>query len=76
VRTSILLWSAFSGVVVGIIADVALIGAVLLLSFVAPPAVDRLMHARWALTIAGCVLALVLVAAAVLGYLEGDLKTV
>jgi hypothetical protein len=76
VRTSILLWSAFSGVVIGIIADAALIGAVLLLGFLAPSVLDRLMHGRWALPLAGCVLTLVLVAAALLGYLEGELKTV
>jgi hypothetical protein len=73
---SILLWSAFSGVVLGVIADVALIATALLVSFLAPATFDRLMHARWAMAIAAFVLASVLVAGGVLGYLEGELKTV
>jgi hypothetical protein len=74
VRASILLWSALSGVVMGIVADALLVGLVLLVSFVAPATVDRLMHARWAVAIAAIILTLVLIAGAVLGYLEGELK--
>jgi hypothetical protein len=76
VRASILLWSALSGIVMGIVADAMLVGVALLVSFVAPSATDRLIHARWAVAIAAIVLALVLVAGAVLGYLEGELKAV
>lgn len=75
-RASILLWSALSGVVMAVVADALLVGLALLVSFVAPATVDRLMHARWAGAIVATFLALVLVAGAVLGYLEGELKAV
>jgi len=76
VRASILLWSALSGVVMGVVADAVLVGVALLASFVAPTAADRLIHARWAVAIAALVLGLILVAGAMLGYLEGELKAV
>lgn len=75
-RTSILLWSTFSGVVIGILADAGLVAVALVVSYVAPASVGRLMQARWVIAIGAAVLALVLVIGAVLGYLEGELKTV
>jgi hypothetical protein len=73
-RSSILLWSAGSGLIVGVIADLLLAGALLVLSSLLPDAMPRAAQraghaAFWVL------LALIPAACAVLGYLEGQLKT-
>ena len=72
-RASILAWSAFSGLVLGLFCGVALLAAVLAgLELVAPGAA-RAME-RWRpLLLALCLVVLPLLGA-VLGYLEGRLK--
>jgi hypothetical protein len=74
VRTSILLWSTASGVILGVFIDATLIGIALLLGTVLPFVSSRL-HQRWLLVSAACLLAAIPVILAVLGYLEGQLKT-
>jgi len=73
VRTSILLWSAASGAILGLFMDATLIGVALLLEAVVPGiATVRLQH-RW-VTAAVAVLAVIPLVLAVLGYFEGQLK--
>lgn len=74
-RASILLWSTASGLILGLFIDATLIGVALLLSAVVPGMSPRL-HYRWLKISALVVLAVVPLLAAVLGYLEGQLKTV
>lgn len=74
-RTSILLWSTASGVILGVFVDATLIGVALLLGTLLPFASARLHH-RWLLLAAAAVLVAIPVVMAVLGYLEGQLKTV
>ena len=73
-RASILFWSTASGVILGIFFDATLVGVALLLSAVFPAAASRLNH-RWFITLAAVALVSVPVVLAVLGYLEGELKT-
>jgi hypothetical protein len=73
VRTSILLWSTASGIILGIFFDATLIGVALLLSAVFPSAINRLNH-RWFVALSTVVLVSVPIFLAVLGYLEGELK--
>jgi hypothetical protein len=75
VRTSILLWSTASGLILGLFIDATLIGVALLLSIVVPVASARL-HYRWLWVTAMAVLVGIPVAMGVLGYLEGQLKAV
>jgi hypothetical protein len=72
-RTSILLWSAGSGLIVGVLADLLLTGAVLLIASLLPDSAPRGAQ-RIAQTAFWVLLALIPLAAAVLGYLEGQLK--
>ena len=72
-RTSILLWSAGSGLIVGVLADLLLTGAVLLIASFLPDSTPRGAQ-RIAQTAFWVHLALIPLAAAVLGYLEGQLK--
>lgn len=72
-RTSIVLWSAFSGAVLGLFIDATLIGVALLLSTAMPGLLPRLQQ-RWIALSAVTVLGLILVGAVTLGYLEGQLK--
>ena len=74
-RTSIVWWSTISGAVLGLFIDATLIGVALLLSAVVPGAPARFEH-RWLTVAALVVLAAILVAMSVLGYLEGQLKAV
>src|SRR4051812_25950904 len=74
-RTSILLWSTASGAILGIFLDATLLGVALLLSALLP-AVGMRLHHRWIAISGAVVLVLIPVALAVLGYLEGELKTV
>ena len=74
-RASILLWSTASGLILGLFIDATLIGVALLLSAVIPGFSPR-MHYRWLKVSALVLLALVPLIAGVLGYLEGQLKTV
>jgi hypothetical protein len=74
-RTSILLWSTASGIILGVFIDATLIGVALLLGTLLPFVSSRLHH-RWLLVSAAVVLTLIPIVMAVLGYLEGQLKTV
>jgi hypothetical protein len=74
-RTSILLWSTASGLILGLFIDATLMGVALLLSAVIPGLSPRLQH-RWVGVSAAAVLALIPLVLSVLGYLEGQLKTV
>ena len=73
-RASILLWSTASGIILGLFIDATLIGVALLLTALVPGLSARL-QARWLAIAAACVLAAIPLAMAVLGYLEGKLKT-
>jgi hypothetical protein len=75
VRASILLWSTASGLILGIFIDATLIGVALLLSAVIPGLSTRL-HYRWLRIAVSIVLAAIPLAMGVLGFLEGQLKTV
>jgi hypothetical protein len=72
-RTSILVWSGFSGAVLGIFVDAILIGIALLASAVVPGVYARFSQ-RWVSVAAIAILAAIPAAAAVLGILEGRLK--
>jgi len=73
VRTSIVLWSAVSGAILGLFIDATLIGVALLFSTAVPGLMPRLQQ-RWIAVTAVAVLALILTASVVLGFLEGQLK--
>jgi hypothetical protein len=75
VRASSLLWSTASGLILGIFIDATLIGVALLLSAVIPDVSARL-HYRWLRISASLVLAGIPLVMGVLGFLEGQLKTV
>jgi predicted acyltransferase len=75
VRASILFWSTASGVILGVFLDATLIGVALLLSSLFPALANRLHH-RWLGILAAVILVAVPVVLAVLGYLEGELKTI
>jgi hypothetical protein len=75
VRASILLWSTASGVILGLFVDATLIGVALLLSAIVPGVSVRLHH-RWLTMGAVIVLAAIPFVLGVLGYLEGELKSV
>ena len=72
-RASIIVWSVASGVAMGLVADVALIGADVVLALLLPDVRPRL-NQRWFAIGAATVLAAVPIALAVLGYFEGELK--
>ncbi len=74
-RLSILFWSTISGVILGLFLDATLVGVALLVGTVLPGLGGRL-HQRWILASAIVVLALIPLTFAVLGYLEGELKSV
>lgn len=73
-RTSIVLWSAFSGAIIGLFIDATLIGVALSFSAMIPSVFVRLQH-RWVVIGAVALLTLILTASVALGYLEGQLKT-
>ncbi len=73
-RMSILLWSTASGLILGLFLDATLMGVALLLSAIAPGILPRLQH-RWLGIATALVLALIPLFLGVLGYLEGQLKT-
>ncbi|MEO7086219.1 MAG: hypothetical protein ABI442_09355 [Gemmatimonadaceae bacterium] len=75
-RTSIVLWSTASGTILGLFADALLIGVGLLLSPLIPAAVGARLHARWLSIATVVVLASIPAGLSVLGYLEGQLKSV
>lgn len=73
-RTSIVLWSAISGAILGLFVDATLIGVALLFSTVFPGLLARVQQ-RWIAVSAVAGLLLILSASIALGYLEGQLKT-
>jgi len=73
-RTSILVWSTVSGALLGLFIDATLLGIVVLVSTVVPALGTRLQH-RWLAVSSVVVLAIIPTAMAVLGFLEGQLKT-
>ena len=74
-RASILLWSTASGLILGIFIDATLIGVALLLSSLIPGVSARL-HYRWLRIAVMVLLAVIPLAMSVLGFLEGQLKSV
>lgn len=72
-RGSILLWSTFSGVLLGFFADALLIGVWLVLSSFIPGASNRAV-ARTLAVLGAVVFTLLPLIGAVLGFLEGRLK--
>lgn len=73
-RTSILVWSTVSGALLGLFIDATLLGIAVLASTVVPAFGTRLQH-RWFAMSAVVLLAIIPAAMAVLGFLEGQLKT-
>lgn len=72
-RASIILWSAGSGVLLGLFIDALLIGIWMVASAVVPSIAPR-NFPRWAMVGAALLLTAVPLAAMILGYLEGRLK--
>jgi len=72
-RASVLLWSAGSGIVIGLIFDALLVGAWMVTANFLPMIAPRSLP-RWALVLTLAGLAVIPLAAAALGYLEGRLK--
>jgi hypothetical protein len=74
VRASILLWSTASGVILGLFIDATLIGVAVLASAVLPSLGVR-FQTRWLAVSSAVLLTLIPATLAVLGFLEGRLKT-
>jgi hypothetical protein len=74
-RTSILLWSTASGLILGIFLDATLIGVALLLGTLFPGVSARMHHRALTIT-AALLLCAVPFVMGVLGFLEGRLKTI
>ena len=72
-RASIIIWSAGSGILLGLFVDAAMLGIWLLLSSVIPAMAPRQLP-RWFAALASLALAAVPIAAGILGFLEGRLK--
>lgn len=72
-RTSILLWSAASGLIVGVLADLVLAGLILLLVSLLPEGIARAAD-RFGRTALWLLLASIPLAFTALGFLEGRLK--
>jgi hypothetical protein len=72
-RASIIVWSAGSGLLLGLFVDAALIGVWMVLSSLLPSLAPRAFP-RWAAAVAAAVLVAVPIATTVLGLLEGRLK--
>lgn len=72
-RASVILWSAGSGLLLGLFADAALVGLWIILSAGLPGLAPRPVP-RWAAAMAAVFLAAVPIVATVLGLLEGRLK--
>jgi hypothetical protein len=73
-RASIIMWSAGSGVLLGLLMDAVIVGLWTLLG-VALPALAPRQVPRWLGALMVVLLAALPVVAGVLGYLEGRLKT-
>lgn len=73
-RASILLWSTVSGAILGLFIDATLVGVAVLASAVFPGLSAR-MQQRWVATSSLALLVAILLTMAILGFLEGQLKT-
>jgi hypothetical protein len=72
-RASVLLWSAGSGIIIGLIFDALLVGAWMVTANFLPALAPRSLP-RWAMVLSVAALAAIPLAAGVVGYLEGRLK--
>lgn len=72
-RASVLLWSAGSGVVLGLILDALIFGAWMVASNFLPALSPRVLP-RWATLTSILALSLIPLVAGLIGYLEGRLK--
>jgi small-conductance mechanosensitive channel len=72
-RASVLMWSAGSGIVIGLIFDALLVGAWMVASNFLPSISPRSLP-RWAMIVTIAGLAVIPIVACLLGYLEGRLK--
>ncbi len=72
-RTSILAWSAFSGVLLGVFADVLLIGVWAIAATLAPTISGR-VPTSWSRPFGIAILVLIPLVLGVIGLLEGRLK--
>jgi hypothetical protein len=72
-RASIILWSAGSGLLLGLFVDAAVIGIWMLVGALVPALTPRTVP-RWAAALSLLVLSAIPIVAATLGYLEGRLK--
>jgi hypothetical protein len=72
-RASIIIWSAGSGLLLGLFIDAAVIGVWLVLSSLVPNLAPRFFP-RWAAALSVVLLGAVPLFAATLGFLEGRLK--
>lgn len=74
-RASILLWSAGSGIILGLILDALIFGAWMVAANFLPSLSPRVLP-RWATLISVAALSLVPIVAGLIGYLEGRLKLI
>jgi hypothetical protein len=72
-RASILMWSAGSGIALGLILDALLVGAWIVASNFLPSLAPRSLP-KWAMIATVAALTMIPLAACLLGYLEGRLK--
>ena len=72
-RASVLLWSAGSGVLLGLILDALIFGAWMIAANFLPALSPRVLP-RWATLISIVALVLIPIVAGLIGYLEGRLK--
>ncbi len=72
-RASIIIWSAGSGVLLGLFLDAAMLGIWLVVSSMVPAMAPRQLP-RWFAALAVLALAAVPIATGIVGYLEGRLK--
>jgi hypothetical protein len=72
-RASVLLWSAGSGVILGLILDAMIFGAWMIAANFLPALSPRTLP-RWATITSVVALSLIPIVAGLIGYLEGRLK--
>lgn len=72
-RASVLLWSAGSGIILGLILDALIFGAWMITANFLPALSPRLLP-RWATLTSLAALSLIPIVAGLIGYLEGRLK--
>ena len=72
-RATVLLWSAGSGIILGLILDALIFGAWMIAANFLPALSPRVLP-RWATLISVAALSLIPIVAGLIGYLEGRLK--